>query len=126
MLAQTRVCIFIGRCAVKHSKTVGVAREVRRYPVHNNAYTVFMALINKILKFVAITVARGCREVAGNLITPRAVKRILCNRHHFNMCVTHILYIGYKLVSKLLISIIAAVLVHFPRADVHFVDINRL
>ena len=125
MLAPSAVGMLIKALAVKFCQSVSVSREVSGNPVHNYTHAVFMALIYKILQISRRSESAVCTVISRNLISPRAVKRILRKRHYLYMCITHLFNIRYKLIRHFSVSKISTVLMGFPRAEMHFVNIYR-
>ena len=84
-----------------------------------------MRLVDQVHEVLRCAVAAGRGEIADDLITPRAVERILGQRHELDVRVAHFLDVGHKLVRHLAVGIKVAVLVHLPRAEMAFVDVDR-
>ena len=97
------VSIFIARSAIKFCKTIRVSWEMSRNPVHNNIKSCLMAFIYKRHKIERCAISCSRSKISCNLISPRSIERIFCQRHKFNMCIAHILNIRNKLVRKLCI-----------------------
>jgi hypothetical protein len=66
--------------AVEQRQAVRIFREMARYPVDDDADAVLMAAIHKMPEFIRIAKAARRGEVAGHLVTPGTVKRMLCDR----------------------------------------------
>ena len=97
MLTLSRICMFIYSCSVKIGKSMGIFREVGRYPIKNNAYLLTVKIINKIFEILRSSIT-GCRcIIAGYLISPGTVKRMFGNTHKLNMCIPHLFNILGKL-----------------------------
>ena len=94
MLPLPRVRVFIHERAIKIGQAVRVAREMRGHPVHNDADARFMAGVDKIHEIVRLPEAAGRRVKSGDLIAPRAIKRMLGNRQEFDMRKAHLLDVG--------------------------------
>ena len=123
MLAFFWVCIFIARRAVKLAKPVRVFGKVRGNPIDYYAYPRFVALY-KIFKIVGRAVARSNGVITRYLIAPRAVKRVLRDRHKLNMGIAHIFYILCKLPCKVAVCKKVAVVIPAPRAEMKLVNIH--
>ena len=111
--------------AVELDQTAAVLREVSRNPVHDDAETGLMRLVDQVHEILRRAVAAGRGEIADDLIAPRAVERILGQRHELDMRIAHFLDIGNELVRELAVGIEVAVLVHLPRAEMALVDVDR-
>ena len=57
MLALADILIFVTALTVKFIKTVSVLREVSRYPVEDNAYSLTVALVHKVHKVLRLAEA---------------------------------------------------------------------
>ena len=76
-------------------------------------------------EIVGRTVAAGGGEVAGTLIAPAVVQRVLRHRQQLHKVVAHALDIGGQLLGQLPVAEAGAVLVAAPRAQMHLVDQQR-
>ena len=94
MLALSRIGVLVERLSVEIRKAEGIPREMRRHPVKNHADARRVQCVDKSLKFRRAPVAGSRRVVAGHLIAPTPVKRILRNAHEFHMGIAHVLDIG--------------------------------
>ena len=121
-----RVAVFVARRAVKPCKPGLVLGKMSRHPVHDNADARLVALFDETHKFLRFPVARSRGEISRHLIPPRAVERMLRDRHQFNVRVTHIFYIRNQFVGKLVIGKNIAVQISPPGAHMQFVNIHRL
>ena len=57
-----------------------VARKVCRYPVKQDANAVLMTVVNKETEIIRLPEAAGWCEIAGRLVTPGGIKRVLGDR----------------------------------------------
>ena len=80
MFTQPGILMLIERCAIKPSQTVGVLGKVRRHPVQDDSDIVLVAVVYEPAEIVWRTIAAGRREIAGGLITPGAIERMLGDR----------------------------------------------
>ena len=71
--------------AVEKRKAVAVGREVRWNPVENDADVVLVQVVHEVHEILRSAVARRRCEVAGGLISPGAIERMLHNREKLNM-----------------------------------------
>jgi hypothetical protein len=106
--------MFVKMCAVKKGQTVAVAREVRGGPIKNYADAFLMAAVDQELEIAGRAKTAGDREIADCLIAPRAIERVLHDRHHLDVRVAPLLDVGNKLLGKLAIGEPAAVFVTAP------------
>ena len=105
MLALTRVLVLIELGAVEAGKTCGVFREVCRYPVKDNADALLVEVVDHVLEVIRRAVA-GCRcIIAGHLISPGSVKRMLCDTHQLDVGVAHILAVIGSFLRELAIVV---------------------
>ena len=72
VLALARVLVLVERGAVEARQRPVVAREVRRHPVEDHADARAGAAVDERAEVVGRAEARGRREVAGDLVAPRA------------------------------------------------------
>ena len=126
MLALLRVLILIALGSVKLVQPLLVLREMGRHPVHDDADVVLMELIDKVHEVLRCAVTGCGREIAGNLIAPGGVERILGDRHQFDVGVAHLLDIFDQLVRNLAVIEEFAVLILPPRTEIDLIDIDRL
>jgi hypothetical protein len=113
--------------AVEEGEAVLVARKVRGHPVENHTDAALMEMIHQIHEVLRCAVARSRREVAGNLITPRAVERVLHHGHELHVREAHFDDVVAELMRHLAVRERAVVLVWHaaPGAKVYFVDRHR-
>ena len=125
VLHLERVGVFIEVRAVELDEAAAVLRKMRRDPVHDDAEASLMRLVDEVHEVLRRAVAARRGKIADDLITPRTIERILGQRHELDVRVAHFLDVGHKLVRHLAVGIKVAVLVHLPRAEMAFVDIDR-
>ena len=94
MKALLRVGVFVQVRAVEIAEAVFVAGEVRGDPVEDDADTVLMQVVDHVHQVLrgAITARRG--EVAGRLIAPGAVERMLGQRHELDVGEAEVFHMG--------------------------------
>ena len=107
MLALARVCVLEERLSVKIREAVGIAREVGRNPVQNDTDAFFVHVVYEIFELFRGAVAGGRSVVAGYLVAPGTIVRMLRNAHQFYMGVTHLFHISGKLCGSFFIGIVA-------------------
>ena len=109
MLALLRFGVLVKIGSVKFAQSMLVLAKVRRHPVENDGDPLLMQPVHKIHEIMRRTVARGRRKVAGALIAPRIVQRILRDRHQLHAVVAQFGHIRRKLVGKRAVIVKAAV-----------------
>ena len=80
VLAAARVLVLVQGRTVKTGKTVRVARKVCRDPVKQDANAVLMTVVNKETEIIRFSKAAGRCEIAGRLVTPGGIERVLGDR----------------------------------------------
>jgi len=123
MRAEPRVGVFIQRGAVELRQCPIVPGEMRGHPIQNDADLALVAGVDKGSQLVRRSKAAGRREVAGRLVAPGFIQRMLGQRHELDMGVAHFTYIGHQMFGQLSVAVDAAIGVATPGANVHFVDI---
>jgi hypothetical protein len=94
MFTFTSIGIFIEMSAIKVTQRMSIFRKVSWNPIQKDTNPLLMHIINEILEIFRWTKATGWSIVARDLISPRAIKRILGNRHQFDMCKPQVFDIG--------------------------------
>jgi hypothetical protein len=127
MLAFAFVGVFVERRSIEATEREIVLRKVRRHPVDDDADPVLMAVVHEILEVVRGAVTRGGREVAGDLVTPRRVERVLGDGHQFDVREAEAFHVidqtrGNLTIREGAISLFGNA---HPRAEVELVDRNR-
>ena len=69
---------------------MSVSREMCRHPIKDNSDSEAMHIVYKISEVLRSSVSGGWRIVVSYLITPGTIKRIFCDSHKLNMCISHI------------------------------------
>ena len=129
--------ILIEARSIELCKPPAVAREVRRYPVEDDADASLMHVIHEVHEVLRCTVAARRSVVAGPLIAPARIERMLHHRHELNMRIALLLHIirhlhreltvivelGAELRSAVLID---CLLLPCEGAEVQLIDRHRL
>ena len=102
-----------------------ILREVGGYPVEDDADARLMEHVDHLPEIIRCAEARGRCKIAGDLIAPRAVERVLSERHELDMRIGKLLHIRNHLLGELDIGERIAVGIGAPRGEVHLVDIHR-
>ena len=85
MEAQARVGVLVEVRAVEAREPVRVVGEVRGHPVEDHADARAVQRVDQEHEVLRRAVARGRREVARGLVAPRAVERVLDDRHQLDV-----------------------------------------
>ena len=125
VLPLQRVAVLVQAGAVKLDEAVAVLAEVGGHPVQDHTHPCLMQGVHQRHEIVGRTVAAGGGEVAGTLIAPAVVQRVLRHRQQLHKVVAHALDIGGQLLGQLPVAEAGAVLVASPRAQMHLVDQQR-
>ena len=93
MRALAGIPVLINTGSVKAGQSIGIPREMSRNPVQNHADSLTVHIIHKVHKIIRRSVTAGRCIVAGYLISPGSVQRMLHHRHQFYMGIAHALNI---------------------------------
>ena len=127
MLAHSGIGIFKQCLAVKICQTVGVLWKMGRYPVQNDTDLIAMQRVDQICKILRCSVTGGRCIIAGYLIAPGAVKRMLCDSHQLDVGIFQFFQIFYDTIRKFSViikSILRFRMLH-PGTDVTLINCNR-
>ena len=124
MEALARVGVLVEVRAVEVGEAVRVGREVRRHPVENDADAVLVQVVDQVHEILRRAVARGGREVAGGLISPGTVERMLHHRQELDVGEAHLVDVFGEAGRDLAVGQRAVVLFGdaHPRAEMDFVN----
>ena len=125
VLALFWVGVLVARLAVEVNETVLVLAEVRGHPVKNDGDAPSVHHVHEVHEVVRRAVARGRREVAGALVAPRVVERILGHGHQLHAVVAEVGGVLAQLVRERAVVVKIAVFAPPPRAEVDLVDVER-
>ena len=127
MHSLPRVGMLVQGRAVEVAQPVSVAGKVGRHPVDDHAHVGLVAIVDEVHEVFGRAVAAGRREVAGRLVAPRAVERVLADRHELQVRVAHLVHVVDELLGQLaVVEVAATVFRPLPRAQMHFVNRDRL
>ncbi|OIQ79884.1 hypothetical protein GALL_383660 [mine drainage metagenome] len=126
MFAQARILVFVQGRAVEARQRPAVLGEMRRHPVQNHADAGLVAGIDKGAEIVRRAEAAGDAEIAGGLVAPGFIQRMLADRHQLDVGVAHFQGIGHQIGRQFAEIDETVVLSAFPRAGVEFVHVHRL
>ncbi len=85
-----------------------------------------MAGIDEVSEIVRRAKAAGHAEIAGGLITPGFIQRMLADRHQLDMRETHLLHIGHETVGQFTEVVETSVPVPLPGTGMHLVHVQWL
>ena len=85
VVALPRIGVLVQVRAVELVQAVGVGGEVRRHPVEDHADAALVELVDHRHQVGRRAVARRRREVAGGLVPPRSVERVLHDREELDV-----------------------------------------
>jgi hypothetical protein len=125
--AAPRIGVLEQVGAVEPAEAVGVGREVRGHPVDDHPDAGLVQRVDHRHQIVGRAVATGGREVAGDLVAPRAVERVGQDRHQLDVGEAQAAgVLGQPLAERAVAQrrAVIAVLAH-PRAQVDLVDRPR-
>ncbi len=126
MLPLQLIGVLVQARAVKLNETVGILAEVGRHPVEDHTDSRPMETIHQIHEIVRRTVTGRGGEIAGALIAPAFIQRILRYRQELYVVVAHVADILCQTVAHLTVVEDFPVLGFLPRAQVHLVDVHHL
>ena len=126
MLPFELIGVLVQTRAVKLNEAVGILAEMGRHPVKDHTDTGAVETIHQIHKVVRRTVTGGGSKVAGTLISPALVQRILRHRQQLHIVVAHVTDVFRQAVAHLPIVEDFPVLGFLPRAQVDLVDVHHL
>src|SRR6185436_20019913 len=89
MVALTRVRMLVEMRAVEETEAVRIPREMRGHPVEDHANSRLVEVVDEPHQVLRRAVARARGEVAGALVAPRAVERVLHDRHQLDVREAH-------------------------------------
>ncbi len=93
--------MFVEMSPVEQTETVGVGREMGRNPIQDHTDARPMQRVDQGHEVLWRAVTAGRGEIAGGLIAPRPVERVLHHRQELDMGETEIDQIVGKLLRKL-------------------------
>ena len=141
--------VLVEHAAVEVGQALGVGAEAAAHPVEDHADAGLVAGIDEVHELARVAVAGRGGVVAGGLVAPGAVERVLVDGHDLDVGVAHLLDVLDELVGEVVVGVhdaalrgervagagIGAVLaglalglvtVATPAAQVHLEDVERL
>ncbi len=110
-----------GECR-RTAPAVAVGQGMRGHPVEDHTDAVAVEVIDQVHELLGRTIARGGREIAGGLVAPGAVERVLGDRQQFHVSEARLEHVGNQRVRDLPVAEEAPVLAPAPGAQVQLVD----
>ena len=122
VIALARIGMLVEVRAVETIQAVLVVRKMRRHPVENHADAVLVQHVDEVHEILRRAVTRRRREIAGRLVTPRAVERMLGDRHQLDVREAHALHVLDQRLRDAAIAEECVVGAAPPRAEMQLVD----
>ena len=119
------IFMFIECRPIKFGEGEVVVGEMPRHPIENHADVVLMTQVDQISKIIRAAITAGGGVIAGSLVTPGFVQRVLGNREQLNMRKAGFQHVGHQLIGQLPIGQPAPGTVMAPGARMHLIDRNR-
>src|SRR5437763_5000739 len=114
--------MLIAMGAVEIAQPMALHRKVRGYPVHQDADTVLVTVVDEVHEVVWGAEAAGRREVAGRLIPERDVEGMLGDGQQLDVREAVRLRVVHQLVRQLAVGEEAVARATPPRAGMHLID----
>ena len=125
MLAALRIGVLVERRAVEAAQGEVVGREVRRHPVDDHADAGVVQRVDHGGKVVGVPEPGRRCVVAGDLVAPRAVERVLGHRQQLDVREAEAAAMLDELLGRLSVPEPRPVGVAHPRAEVDLVGRHR-
>src|SRR5580704_13963777 len=124
MKALARIGVLVEVRAVKVGEAVLVVWKMRGHPVEDDPQAALMQAVDEIHQVLRRAVARGRREIARDLVSPGAVKRMLHDWQELDVREAHVERVIPELLRHFPIRERAAVFLGnaAPGTQVYFVD----
>src|SRR5215472_13213994 len=85
VLSLSRIGMFIQVSAVKETEASFVFREMRWDPIQDHSDSALVEVVDEVHEVVGRSEPAGGREVAGRLVSPRTIERMLHDRKQFHV-----------------------------------------
>ena len=121
LFAAARIRVLVERRAVEAGQRELVAREVRRYPVHDHAVAVLVQVVDEVAEVVRGAEAGGGGVVRGDLVAPGTTERVLGHRQQLDVREAGLVEVLDEFVGQFAVGQPG-----LPRTEVHLVDAHRL
>ena len=124
MLSLPGIGVFVGGRAVKVVQAEGVPGEVGGDPVQNDAHPGLMELVDEVFQVIRRTKTAGSREIAGDLVAPGGVQRVLHHGEQLYMGVAHLLDVGHQIAGCVPVGEELTLSGAAPGPQMTFVDVH--
>src|SRR5688572_25448486 len=104
MLALARIFVLVKGGAVEAAEAVGVAREVGRHPIDEDANAMLVAVIDEVHEVVRRAVTARGSEVTDGLIAPASAEGVLADRQQLDVRKAHLDDVLHELMRKLAVA----------------------
>ena len=125
MRAFARVFVLVKGGAVEFRQRPFIARKMRGHPVHNHPDARLVQRVDEELKILRRAVAARGRVEAGDLITPRRIKRVLGHRQEFDVREPHALDVKHERFGQLAVAPRFVRRFFPPGTDVDLINAHR-
>ena len=123
--ALQRIGVFVQRGAVEMAEAMRIVGEMPGHPIQQHADAFAMKGIDQCGEVFGRPEPAGRRVHAGGLIAPRAVERMLVDRHEFDMGKAEVADVAGELLRQIAIGQPFIVVLAPPRAEMDLVDRHR-
>ena len=121
VLCPLLIIRFIERLSIKVPQPLVILAKMAWHPVHDDRNPICMGLIHQILEILRAAIPTGHRIIAGCLIAPGTIIRMLTERHELQMGIMHILDIADQLICQIPIAEIATLQGTTPGTQMHLI-----
>ena len=95
--------MFIEGRSVKSPQTMIIFWKMSGDPIENDPDPMLMTVVHKVLEVLWRTITARRGEIAGRLIAPTSCKRMLVDRHQFQMREAHLLAVLHQFMGQVTI-----------------------
>ncbi len=120
LVPAPRVGVLVERLAVELRQGPGVAREVGRHPVEDDADTRLVEPVDEVAEVVGTAEPRRGGVVPGDLVAPGRPVRVLHHREELDVGEAEVGDVVDQVLGEVAVALVLA-----PRAEVDFVDAHR-
>ena len=126
VLPLAGIGVLVAACAVEFIQAERILREMGGHPVQNDAYARLMELVDEPHQVVGRAEPAGGREIAGTLIAPGHIQRVLGDGHQLHMGEAHLLDVGDQVLGDGAVGEKLARSGAPPGAQMDLVDVQRI
>ena len=123
-IAAAGIGMLIAGGAVKAAQAGLVLGEMSRHPVDDHADAGLMESVDELHQLMGLAIAGGSGVVAGHLIAPGHIQRMLHHGQELHVGVIHVQDIGDQLIGDLQVGHEGAILAALPGAQVKLIDVH--